>query len=115
LANATNVIHACARRSSRTVQGYFLFYAQHQLSGPAYRRLRAVTVTKGSERTILTQRIWLLKWKKDPRYVTQINSLSSNLNKINYVHFTAKWNIKIYINLTFEDIQINIFISNFLD
>ena len=36
-----------------------------------------------------------------------INSLSLNLNKNNYVHFTAKSNTKINININFEDIQIN--------
>jgi hypothetical protein len=34
-----------------------------------------------------------------------INSLT--LNKTNYVHFTAKTNTKIHINLNFENIQIN--------
>jgi len=36
-----------------------------------------------------------------------INSLSLNFNKINYVHFTAKTNTEIDININFEDIQIN--------
>ena len=36
-----------------------------------------------------------------------INSLSLNLNKTNCVHFTAKTNMKIDINVNFEDIQIN--------
>ena len=36
-----------------------------------------------------------------------INSLSLNLNKTNYVHFTAKKNMEIDININFEDIQIN--------
>jgi hypothetical protein len=36
-----------------------------------------------------------------------INSLSLTLNKTNYVHFTAKTNTKIQININFEDIQIN--------
>jgi hypothetical protein len=36
-----------------------------------------------------------------------INSLSLNLFKTNYVHFTAKSNIKIDINIKFKDIQIN--------
>lgn len=48
-------------------------------------------------------------------YVTEfdiaINSLSINLNKTNYVHFTAKPNTKIHINTNFEDIQINNFNS----
>jgi hypothetical protein len=30
-----------------------------------------------------------------------------NLNKTNYVHFTAKSNTKIYRNIHFEDVQIN--------
>jgi len=34
-------------------------------------------------------------------------SLSLNLNKTNYVHFTANTNTKIHININFEDIQIN--------
>ena len=37
----------------------------------------------------------------------EINSLSLNLNKTNYVHFTAKTNTEIYINIDFDDIQIN--------
>jgi hypothetical protein len=36
-----------------------------------------------------------------------INSLSFNLSKTNYVHFTAKSNTKIDINIHFVDIQIN--------
>ena len=36
-----------------------------------------------------------------------INSLSLNLFKTNYVHFTAKSNTKIDINIKFKDIQIN--------
>ena len=36
-----------------------------------------------------------------------ISSLSLNLNKINYVHFTAKWSTKSDINNNFEGIQIN--------
>jgi len=44
LAHKTNAIYACACRSGRTVQGYFQFYALHLLSGPAYRRLRPVTM-----------------------------------------------------------------------
>jgi len=36
-----------------------------------------------------------------------INSLSLNLNKTNYVHFTVKTNTKIHININFEDTQIN--------
>jgi len=35
-----------------------------------------------------------------------INSLSLNLSKTNYAHFTAKSNTKIDININFEDIQI---------
>jgi hypothetical protein len=37
-----------------------------------------------------------------------ISSLSFNLDKTNYVHFTAKSNTNIDININFEDIQINI-------
>ena len=36
-----------------------------------------------------------------------INPLSLNLNKTNYVHFTAKTNTKTHININFEDTQIN--------
>jgi hypothetical protein len=36
-----------------------------------------------------------------------INSLSLNLNKTNYVHFTAKTNTEIDININFKNIQIN--------
>jgi len=36
-----------------------------------------------------------------------INSLSLNLYKTNYVHFTAKSNTKIDINIKFKDIHIN--------
>jgi len=36
-----------------------------------------------------------------------INSLSLNLNKTNYVHFAAKSNTKIDVNIKFEEIQIN--------
>jgi len=36
-----------------------------------------------------------------------IKSLSLNLYKINYVHFTAKSNTKIDININFRDIEIN--------
>jgi hypothetical protein len=36
-----------------------------------------------------------------------INSLSLNLNKTDYVHFTAKSNTKIDGNINFEDVQIN--------
>jgi len=36
-----------------------------------------------------------------------INSLSLNLNKTNYVHFTAKSNTKIDVNIKFEEIEIN--------
>jgi len=36
-----------------------------------------------------------------------INSLSLNLYKTNYVHFTAKSNTNIDINIKFKDIQIN--------
>ena len=36
-----------------------------------------------------------------------MNSVSLNLNKTNYVHFTTKTNTRIYINVNFEDIQIN--------
>ena len=44
-----------------------------------------------------------------------INSLSLNLNKTNYVDFTAKSNTKIDINISFEDIQIkNIYNKKFL-
>jgi len=37
-----------------------------------------------------------------------INSLSLNLYKINYVHFTAKPNKKIDINMNIKDTEINI-------
>ena len=36
-----------------------------------------------------------------------INSLSLNLNKTNFVHFAAKSNTKLYINVYFEYIQLN--------
>jgi hypothetical protein len=36
-----------------------------------------------------------------------INSLSLNLNKSSYVHFTAKSNTKLDINIYFEYIQLN--------
>jgi len=36
-----------------------------------------------------------------------INSLSLNLNKTNFVHFTAKSNTKLDINVYFEYIQLN--------
>jgi hypothetical protein len=36
-----------------------------------------------------------------------ISSLSLNLNKTNYMHFIAKTNTEININLDFNDIQIN--------
>jgi hypothetical protein len=44
-----------------------------------------------------------------------INSLSLNLSKTNYVHFTAKSNTKIDVNIKFEEMQINnIYNINFL-
>jgi hypothetical protein len=43
------------------------------------------------------------------------NSLSLNLNTTNYVHFTAKLNAKIDVNIKFEEIQVNnIYNINFL-
>jgi len=64
LANETNGIYACARWRGGTVQGYFQFYALRELSGPAYRRLRAVTMTEGSESTILTENLIIEVGKK---------------------------------------------------
>jgi hypothetical protein len=36
-----------------------------------------------------------------------VSSVLLNLNNTHYVHFTAKSNTKIEININFEDIQIN--------
>jgi hypothetical protein len=43
-----------------------------------------------------------------------ISTRSLNLNKTNYVHFTAKTNTKIDINVNFKMFKLIIFITKFL-
>jgi hypothetical protein len=43
------------------------------------------------------------------------NSLSLNLNKTSYLHFSAKLNINTEINIKCDDIQITLAVQNFLD
>ena len=69
--------------------------------------LRSVTVTEGNDKDYFDIESLIIEVEKDPCYIIKINSLSLNLNKTNYVHFTAKSNTKFYININFEDIQIN--------